>query len=148
MFASASLRVTLITSVTGRDGSYFAGLLLDQGYIARGIKPRTSLINTDRIDQLHPINASEVYGLLQHVSQTETTTLSTRSRTRWQKSYACNEIPLNNKSQVRDETVARRKIARTAAEDSPDDLNEAAQEALPRQRPIAKWLEMVESSTV
>ena len=53
MSASASPRVALITGVTGQDGSYLAELLLGKGYIVHGIKRRTSLINTDRIDHLY-----------------------------------------------------------------------------------------------
>lgn len=46
-------RVALITGVTGQDGAYLAELLLGKGYIVHGIKRRTSLINTDRIDHLY-----------------------------------------------------------------------------------------------
>ncbi|HSI22275.1 MAG TPA: GDP-mannose 4,6-dehydratase [Methylophilaceae bacterium] len=42
----------LITGVTGQDGAYLAELLLDKGYEVHGIKRRTSLFNTDRIDHL------------------------------------------------------------------------------------------------
>ena len=43
----------LITGVTGQDGAYLAELLLQKGYEVHGIKRRTSLINTDRIDHLY-----------------------------------------------------------------------------------------------
>lgn len=46
-------KVALITGVTGQDGSYLAELLLEKGYTVHGIKRRTSLINTDRIDHLY-----------------------------------------------------------------------------------------------
>ncbi len=46
-------RVALITGVTGQDGSHLAELLLEKGYIVHGIKRRTSLLNTDRIDHLY-----------------------------------------------------------------------------------------------
>lgn len=46
-------RVALITGVTGQDGSYLAELLLNKGYEVHGIKRRTSLFNTDRIDHLY-----------------------------------------------------------------------------------------------
>src|SRR6201992_3306173 len=46
-------RVALITGVTGQDGSYLAELLLGKGYVVHGVKRRTSLINTDRIDHLY-----------------------------------------------------------------------------------------------
>ena len=45
-------KVALITGVTGQDGSYLAEFLLDKGYEVHGIKRRTSLFNTDRIDHL------------------------------------------------------------------------------------------------
>ena len=43
----------LITGITGQDGAYLAELLLDKDYIVHGIKRRTSLFNTDRIDHLY-----------------------------------------------------------------------------------------------
>jgi GDPmannose 4,6-dehydratase len=47
------LKRALITGVTGQDGAYLAELLLEKGYEVHGIKRRTSLINTDRIDHLY-----------------------------------------------------------------------------------------------
>lgn len=46
-------KIALITGVTGQDGAYLAEFLLDKGYIVHGIKRRTSLFNTDRIDHLY-----------------------------------------------------------------------------------------------
>jgi len=46
-------KVALITGVTGQDGSYLAEFLLSKGYIVHGIKRRSSLFNTDRIDHLY-----------------------------------------------------------------------------------------------
>src|SRR5690348_8014949 len=46
-------KVALITGVTGQDGAYLAELLLAKGYVVHGIKRRTSLFNTDRIDHLY-----------------------------------------------------------------------------------------------
>ena len=46
-------RVALITGVTGQDGAYLAEFLLKKGYVVHGIKRRTSLFNTDRIDHLY-----------------------------------------------------------------------------------------------
>src|SRR5580693_7115020 len=46
-------KVALITGVTGQDGAYLSELLLKKGYIVHGIKRRTSLFNTDRIDHLY-----------------------------------------------------------------------------------------------
>src|SRR4030088_1441982 len=43
----------LITGITGQDGAYLAELLLGKGYMVHGIKRRTSLFNTDRIDHLY-----------------------------------------------------------------------------------------------
>lgn len=43
----------LITGITGQDGSYLAELLMSKGYEVHGIKRRTSLFNTDRIDHLY-----------------------------------------------------------------------------------------------
>ena len=47
------MKVALITGVTGQDGSYLAEFLLEKGYEVHGIKRRTSLFNTDRIDHLY-----------------------------------------------------------------------------------------------
>ncbi len=46
-------RKALITGITGQDGSYLAEFLLKKGYEVHGIKRRTSLFNTDRIDHLY-----------------------------------------------------------------------------------------------
>ncbi len=46
-------KVALITGVTGQDGAYLAESLLDKGYQVHGIKRRSSLFNTDRIDHLY-----------------------------------------------------------------------------------------------
>ena len=46
-------KVALITGITGQDGSYLAEFLLEKGYIVHGLKRRTSLFNTDRIDHLY-----------------------------------------------------------------------------------------------
>ncbi len=47
------MKKALITGITGQDGSYLAEFLLDKGYEVHGIKRRTSLINTARIDHLY-----------------------------------------------------------------------------------------------
>src|SRR6476619_2804778 len=47
------MKTALITGITGQDGAYLAELLLSKGYIVHGIKRRSSLINTDRIDHLY-----------------------------------------------------------------------------------------------
>jgi len=46
-------KVALITGVTGQDGAYLSELLLEKGYEVHGIKRRSSLFNTDRIDHLY-----------------------------------------------------------------------------------------------
>ena len=46
-------KTALITGVTGQDGAYLAELLLDKGYTVHGIKRRSSLFNTDRVDHLY-----------------------------------------------------------------------------------------------
>lgn len=46
-------KVALITGVTGQDGAYLSELLLGKGYIVHGLKRRSSLFNTDRIDHLY-----------------------------------------------------------------------------------------------
>ena len=46
-------KISLITGITGQDGSYLAELLLAKGYIVHGIKRRASLFNTDRIDHIY-----------------------------------------------------------------------------------------------
>ena len=47
------MKVALITGITGQDGAYLAEFLLEKGYIVHGIKRRSSLINTDRVDHLY-----------------------------------------------------------------------------------------------
>jgi GDPmannose 4,6-dehydratase len=47
------MKVALITGVTGQDGAYLAEFLLKKGYRVHGIKRRSSLFNTDRIDHLY-----------------------------------------------------------------------------------------------
>jgi GDPmannose 4,6-dehydratase len=46
-------KTALITGITGQDGAYLAELLLKKGYLVHGIKRRSSLFNTDRIDHLY-----------------------------------------------------------------------------------------------
>ncbi len=47
------MKTALITGITGQDGAYLAELLLEKGYRVHGIKRRSSLINTDRVDHLY-----------------------------------------------------------------------------------------------
>ena len=46
------MKTALITGITGQDGSYLAEMLLKKGYNVVGVKRRTSLISTDRIDNI------------------------------------------------------------------------------------------------
>ena len=47
------MKKALITGITGQDGSYLAEFLLEKGYEVHGIKRRTSLLNTQRIDHIY-----------------------------------------------------------------------------------------------
>ncbi len=47
------MKVALITGITGQDGAYLAELLLKKGYMVHGLKRRSSMFNTDRIDHLY-----------------------------------------------------------------------------------------------
>jgi len=47
------MKTALITGITGQDGAYLAELLLEKGYRVHGIKRRSSLINTNRVDHLY-----------------------------------------------------------------------------------------------
>ncbi len=47
------MKTALITGITGQDGAYLAEFLLKRGYVVHGIKRRSSLFNTDRIDHLY-----------------------------------------------------------------------------------------------
>ena len=53
LVSTPSMKVALITGITGQDGAYLAELLLQKGYMVHGIKRRSSLFNTDRIDHLY-----------------------------------------------------------------------------------------------
>ena len=47
------MKVALITGITGQDGAYLAEFLLKKGYFVHGLKRRSSMFNTDRIDHLY-----------------------------------------------------------------------------------------------
>ena len=64
--ASANQKVALITGITGQDGSYLAEFLLKKGYIVHGMKRRSSLFNTDRIDHLYQDPHVENRNLILH----------------------------------------------------------------------------------
>ena len=69
-------KVALITGITGQDGAYLAELLLNKGYIVHGIKRRSSLFNTARIDHLyqHPHTKDRKF-ILHHGDMTDTSSL-------------------------------------------------------------------------
>ena len=46
-------KIAIITGITGQDGAYLAELLLNKDYIVHGIKRRSSIINSERIDHLY-----------------------------------------------------------------------------------------------
>lgn len=73
---SMATKTALITGVTGQDGAYLAEFLLDQGYEVHGIKRRTSLFNTDRIDHLYqdPHQLGRNF-ILHHGDMTDSTSL-------------------------------------------------------------------------
>jgi GDPmannose 4,6-dehydratase len=70
------MKTALITGVNGQDGAYLSELLLEKGYMVHGIKRRSSLINTDRIDHLYqdPHN-SNVKFKLHYGDMTDSTNL-------------------------------------------------------------------------
>lgn len=73
----ANKKVALITGITGQDGAYLAEFLLSKGYEVHGIKRRTSLFNTDRIDHLFKDphdNKTDLY--LHHGDMTDSSSLT------------------------------------------------------------------------
>jgi GDPmannose 4,6-dehydratase len=70
------MKKALITGITGQDGSYLAELLLEKGYEVHGLKRRSSLFNTDRIDHLYQDpHASDRRFILHHGDLTDATSL-------------------------------------------------------------------------
>ena len=70
------MKKALITGITGQDGSYLAEFLLNKNYEVHGIKRRTSLINTDRIDHLYQEpNETNRRFILHHGDLTDSTSL-------------------------------------------------------------------------
>jgi len=70
------MKKAIITGITGQDGSYLAEFLLNKGYEVHGIKRRTSLINTNRIDHLYqdPHEPNQKF-ILHHGDLTDSTSL-------------------------------------------------------------------------
>lgn len=76
MTQAHSSKVALITGVTGQDGAYLAEFLLGKGYEVHGIKRRTSLFNTDRIDHLfQDPHKSDGRFVLHHGDMTDSSSL-------------------------------------------------------------------------
>jgi GDPmannose 4,6-dehydratase len=72
----SKMKKALITGVTGQDGAYLAELLLNKGYEVHGIKRRTSLINTARIDHLYKdLHESNVMFKLHYGDLTDSTNI-------------------------------------------------------------------------
>ncbi|MEP7165236.1 MAG: GDP-mannose 4,6-dehydratase [Ferruginibacter sp.] len=70
------MKTALITGITGQDGAYLAELLLKKGYIVHGIKRRSSLINTDRIDHLYKdLHEQNVRFIMHYGDMTDSTNL-------------------------------------------------------------------------
>jgi GDPmannose 4,6-dehydratase len=70
------MKKALVTGITGQDGSYLAEFLLDKGYEVHGIKRRSSLINTDRIDHLYQdLHEKDLNFFLHHGDLTDSTSL-------------------------------------------------------------------------
>src|ERR1700742_3925017 len=66
----------LITGITGQDGAYLAEFLLKKGYVVHGIKRRSSLFNTDRIDHLYrDVHDPDQRLQLHHGALTDSTSL-------------------------------------------------------------------------
>lgn len=69
-------KIALITGITGQDGAYLAEFLLNKGYIVHGLKRRTSLFNTDRIDHLYQDrHEQDVRFFLHHGDMTDSSSL-------------------------------------------------------------------------
>ena len=74
---SKSRKVALITGVTGQDGAYLSELLLEKGYEVHGIKRRSSLFNTARIDHLfHDMHEKGLEFYLHHGDMTDSSSLT------------------------------------------------------------------------
>ena len=75
------MKRALITGITGQDGAYLAEFLLKKGYEVHGIKRRTSLLNTNRIDHLYEDPHQEKRRLVLHYGDmTDSTSLIHVSR--------------------------------------------------------------------
>ena len=62
----ANKKIALITGVTGQDGAYLSEFLLKKGYVVHGLKRRSSLFNTERIDHLYQDSHVENQNFILH----------------------------------------------------------------------------------
>ena len=70
------MKKALITGITGQDGAYLAEFLLNKGYEVHGLKRRSSLFNTDRIDQLYQdLHECDIQFRLHHGDLVDSTNL-------------------------------------------------------------------------
>ena len=70
------MKKAFITGATGQDGAYLAEFLLEKGYMVHGLKRRTSLFNTDRVDHLYQDpHEEDVHFRLHHGDLTDSTNL-------------------------------------------------------------------------
>ena len=72
------MKKALITGITGQDGSYLAEFLLDKGYEVHGIKRRSSLLNTQRLDHIYQDPQTENLNLKLHYGDLSDTSNITR----------------------------------------------------------------------
>jgi GDPmannose 4,6-dehydratase len=73
---SGKKKKALITGITGQDGAYLAELLLSKGYVVHGIKRRSSMFNTGRIDHLHKdLHEGEQNFILHYGDMTDSSSL-------------------------------------------------------------------------
>ena len=70
----------LITGITGQDGAYLAEFLIEKGYEVHGIRRRTSMFNTDRIDHLYQDIHEDDVRLMLHYGDMVHTDLQTAKR--------------------------------------------------------------------
>jgi len=77
-FKRKQMKIALITGVTGQDGAYLSEFLLKKGYTVHGIKRRSSLFNTDRIDHLYEDPHIENQKLILHYGDMTDSTNLTR----------------------------------------------------------------------
>ena len=76
------MKKALITGITGQDGAYLADFLLKKGYEVQGIKRRSSLLNTERVDHLYQdphIDSQKFY--LHYGDMTDSTNINNLIRT-------------------------------------------------------------------